>query len=132
MELTLNTPAILFPAISLLMLAYTNRFLALAGLIRNLHTKFLVNRENEKIVMAQLKNLRLRIKFIKYMQGLGVLSIFLCVLCMALLYVNYTIEAQIIFGISLLIFLASLTLSLIEINISTNALELELSDMEEH
>jgi hypothetical protein len=132
MELTLNTPAILFPAISLLMLAYTNRFLALAGLIRNLHTKFLVNRENEKIVMAQLKNLRLRIKLIKYMQGLGVLSIFLCVLCMALLYVNYTIEAQIIFGISLLIFLASLTLSLIEINISTNALELELSDMEEH
>jgi len=132
MELTLNTPAILFPAISLLMLAYTNRFLALASLIRNLHTKFLVNRENEKIVMAQLKNLRLRIKLIKYMQGLGVLSIFLCVLCMALLYVNYTIEAQIIFGISLLIFLASLTLSLIEINISTNALELELSDMEEH
>ncbi len=132
MELTLNTPAILFPAISLLMLAYTNRFLALAGLIRNLHTKFLVNRENEKIVMAQLKNLRLRIKLIKYMQGLGVLSIFLCVLCMALLYVNYTIEAQIIFGISLLIFLASLTLSLIEINISTNALELELSDMEQH
>lgn len=132
MELTLNTPAILFPAISLLMLAYTNRFLALAGLIRNLHTKFLVNRENEKIVMAQLKNLRLRIKLIKYMQGLGVLSIFLCVLCMALLYVNYTIEAQIIFGISLLIFLASLILSLIEINISTNALELELSDMEEH
>ncbi|MEI7977481.1 MAG: DUF2721 domain-containing protein [Bacteroidota bacterium] len=131
MELTLNTPAILFPAISLLMLAYTNRFLALAGLIRNLHTKFLVSRENEKIVLAQLKNLRLRIKLIKYMQGLGVLSIFLCVLCMALLYVNYSIVAQIIFGVSLLIFLASLTLSLIEINISTNALELELSDMEE-
>jgi hypothetical protein len=105
--------------------------LALAGLIRNLHTKFLVSKENEKIVLAQLKNLRLRIKLIKYMQGLGVLSIFLCVLCMALLYVNYSIVAQIIFGVSLLIFLASLTLSLIEINISTNALELELSDMEE-
>lgn len=131
MELTLNTPAILFPAISLLMLAYTNRFLALANLIRNLHTKFNQNGENEKVVVAQLKNLRLRIQLIKYMQGLGVLSIFLCVLCMVLLYVNYIIVAQLIFGFSLLIFLGSLTLSLIEINISTKALEFELSDMED-
>ncbi|MFY7733186.1 MAG: DUF2721 domain-containing protein [Bacteroidia bacterium] len=131
MELTLTTPAILFPAISLLMLAYTNRFLALANLIRNLHAKFIQNGENEKVVIAQLKNLRLRIKLIKYMQGLGVLSIFLCVLCMIFLYVNYALVAQLIFGLSLLIFLASLSLSLIEINISTNALEFELSDMEE-
>jgi hypothetical protein len=131
MELTLTTPAILFPAISLLMLAYTNRFLALANLIRNLHAKFIQNGENEKVVIAQLKNLRLRIKLIKYMQGLGVLSIFLCVLCMIFLYVNYALIAQLIFGLSLLIFLASLSLSLIEINISTNALEFELSDMEE-
>jgi hypothetical protein len=131
MELTLTTPAILFPAISLLMLAYTNRFLALANLIRNLHAKFIQNGENEKVVIAQLKNLRLRIKLIKYMQGLGVLSIFLCVLCMIFLYVNYPLVAQLIFGLSLLIFLASLSLSLIEINISTNALEFELSDMEE-
>jgi hypothetical protein len=131
MELTLTTPAILFPAISLLMLAYTNRFLALANLIRNLHAKFIQNGENEKVVIAQLKNLRLRIKLIKYMQGLGVLSIFLCVLCMIFLYLNYPLVAQLIFGLSLLIFLASLSLSLIEINISTNALEFELSDMEE-
>jgi hypothetical protein len=131
MELTLTTPAILFPAISLLMLAYTNRFLALANLIRNLHAKFIQNGENEKVVIAQLKNLRLRIKLIKYMQGLGVLSIFLCVLCMIFLYINYALVAQLIFGLSLLIFLASLSLSLIEINISTNALEFELSDMEE-
>jgi hypothetical protein len=131
MELTLTTPAILFPAISLLMLAYTNRFLALANLIRNLHAKFIQNGENEKVVIAQLKNLRLRIKLIKYMQGLGVLSIFLCVLCMIFLYINYALVAQLIFGLSLLVFLASLSLSLIEINISTNALEFELSDMEE-
>lgn len=131
MELTLTTPAILFPAISLLMLAYTNRFLALANLIRNLHAKFIQNGENEKVVIAQLKNLRLRIKLIKYMQGLGVLSIFLCVLCMIFLYINYALVAQLIFGLSLLIFLASLSLSLLEINISTNALEFELSDMEE-
>jgi hypothetical protein len=113
------------------MLAYTNRFLALANLIRNLHAKFIQNGENEKVVIAQLKNLRLRIKLIKYMQGLGVLSIFLCVLCMIFLYINYALVAQLIFGLSLLIFLASLSLSLIEINISTNALEFELSDMEE-
>ncbi|MBC7614933.1 MAG: DUF2721 domain-containing protein, partial [Pedobacter sp.] len=28
MNLSINTPALLFPAISLIMLAYTNRFLA--------------------------------------------------------------------------------------------------------
>lgn len=129
MEFTFTTPAILFPAISLLMLAYTNRFLALASLIRNLHAKFPHN--NQNVVLAQLKNLRLRIKLIKYMQGLGVLSIFLCVVCILFLFFNYFTIAKILFACSLFIFLSSLALSLLEINISTNALELELSDMED-
>lgn len=131
MELTINTPALLFPAITLLMLAFTNRFLALASLIRNLHTKFKQNSDDKKMVIAQLKNLRKRIKLIKYMQAFGVLSFFMCVLTMFFLYINYMIWAQTLFGLSLLVLLISLAISLIEINISTNALELELSDMEE-
>ncbi len=131
MELTINTPALLFPAITLLMLAFTNRFLALASLIRNLHTKFKQNSDDKKMVIAQLKNLRKRIKLIKYMQAFGVLSFFMCVLTMFFLYINYMIWAQTLFGLSLLVLLLSLAISLIEINISTNALELELSDMEE-
>jgi hypothetical protein len=131
MDITINTPALLFPAITLLMLAYTTRFLALANLIRNLHTKF--NEENEKktVVIAQLKNLRIRIKLVKLMQTFGVFSIFLCVLSMFFIYINHQVWAQVIFGLSLLVFLISLALSLTEINISTKALEFELSDIED-
>ncbi len=132
MEITFNTPALLFPAITLLMLAYTNRFLALANLIRNLHAKFKQNGEDKKMVIAQLRNLRTRIRLVKYMQTFGVLSIFLCVLSMFFIYINYQVWAQIIFGFSLFGFLISLGLSLTEINISTKALEFELSDMEGH
>jgi Protein of unknown function (DUF2721) len=130
MQLSINTPALLFPAISLLMLAYTNRFLALSNLVRNLHVKFQQNSTDRKMIIAQIKNLRKRLKLIKYMQGLGVVCIFMCVLTMFFIYEEYVIWAQSIFGLSLLIFLASLALSLAEINISTDALELELKDME--
>jgi hypothetical protein len=130
MQLSINTPALLFPAISLLMLAYTNRFLALSNLVRNLHVKFQQNSTDRKMIIAQIKNLRKRLKLIKYMQGLGVVCIFMCVLTMFFIYEEYVIWAQSIFGLSLLVFLASLALSLAEINISTDALELELKDME--
>lgn len=131
MDITINTPALLFPAITLLMLAYTTRFLALANLIRNLHTKFIEENEKKTVVIAQLKNLRIRIKLVKLMQTFGVFSIFLCVLSMCFIYINYQVWAKVIFGLSLLVFLISLALSLTEINISTKALEFELSDIED-
>lgn len=131
MDITINTPALLFPAITLLMLAYTTRFLALANLIRNLHTKFIEENEKKTVVIAQLKNLRIRIKLVKLMQTFGVFSIFLCVLSMFFIYINYQVWAKVIFGLSLLVFLISLALSLTEINISTKALEFELSDIED-
>lgn len=72
MIIDLATPAMLFPAISLLLLAYTNRFLTLATIIRNFD-------DDDKDKEAQIKNLRLRIQLIKRMQEAGVLSFFLCV-----------------------------------------------------
>ena len=80
MELTLTTPALLFPAISLLLLAYTNRFLTLANLIRELHRSYKSN--PEEIIFAQILNLRYRVKLIRNMQIFGVGSFFGCVLCM--------------------------------------------------
>lgn len=132
MELTFNTPALLFPAISLLLLAYTNRFVALANLVRNLHREYKeVQDENEaKLLVPQIRNLRRRINFIRYMQGLGVFSFLLCVVCMYSIYSGWLLAAQYVFALSLLSLLASLIISLIEIIASTNALELELSDME--
>ena len=128
--LDINTPALLFPAITLLMLAYTNRFLSLASLVRKLHDEY-HRGEKEKNILAQIKNIRTRINLIRYMQGLGVLSFFCCVLCMYAIYRNWTVLAHWIFAGSLIFLLLSIVLSLLEINKSTKAIELELSDIEE-
>ncbi|MFN8244340.1 MAG: DUF2721 domain-containing protein [Ferruginibacter sp.] len=129
-DININTPALLFPAITLLMLAYTNRFLSLASLVRKLHDEY--NRgEKEKNILSQLKNLRSRINLIRYMQGLGVLSFLCCVLCMYAIYRNWTGLAHGIFAASLIFLLLSIIFSLIEINKSTRAIEIVLSDIEE-
>lgn len=129
MELSINTPALLFPAISLVMLAYTNRFLALSSRVRNLHDKYVAH-EQKQIIWGQIKNLRYRLKLVKHMQTLGVMSFLMCICCMFIIYLNFDVIAQIVFGISLLLFAGSLFLSLLEIRLSTRAIELELSDME--
>jgi hypothetical protein len=129
MEISFNTPALLFPAISLIMLAYTNRFLALSSRVRNLHDKY-QNQEQKHIIHGQIKNLRYRLKLIKNMQALGVVTFLGCILCMYLIHVQVMLAANVVFAISLLSFSASLLLSLLEIQLSTKALELELSDME--
>lgn len=131
MQISINTPALLFPAITLLMLAYTNRFLALATLIRNLHTKYKQIHEEREIIREQIKNLKRRLVLIKQMQAAGIISFFFCVLCMLLFYLEYEVWAPVTFAISLLTLMLSLALSLNEIFISTRALEIELKNMEE-
>jgi hypothetical protein len=111
------------------MLAYTNRFLALSSRVRNLHDKY-QNQEQKQLIHGQIKNLRYRLKLIKNMQALGVVTFLGCILCMYLIYVQFMLAANVVFAISLLSFSASLLLSLLEIQLSTKALELELSDME--
>ena len=129
MTITLTTPALLFPAISLLLLAYTNRFLAIASIIRQLHTKYL--QEGDKgVIVGQIKNLRLRLHLIRNMQIFGVFSFFLCVLSMILIFQDNTTWGSYTFGASLIFLLISLLISLREVQQSTKALELELSDME--
>ena len=131
MQISINTPALLFPAITLLMLAYTNRFLALATLIRSLSTKWKQLPEDRSIIREQIKNLKRRLILIKQMQASGILSFFLCVLSMLLFYWEYEVWAVLAFGLSLMLLLLSLALSLNEIFISTRALEIELKGMEE-
>jgi len=130
MEISFNTPALLFPAITLLLLAYTNRFLAIANLIRKLHDEYISGKKSH-VLLQQLHNLKKRINYIRLMQALGVLSFLCCVVCMFSIYKGWTKAAQYIFAASLLSLLASLIISLVEIFLSTKALELELSDIEE-
>jgi hypothetical protein len=129
-EININTPALLFPAITLLMLAYTNRFLALASLVRKLHDEY--NRGGkEKHILSQIKNLRSRLNLIRYMQGLSIASFLCCVLCMYVIFRGWMEAAHFIFATSLVLLFVSILLSLLEINKSTKAIELELSDIEE-
>lgn len=128
-ELTLTTPALLFSAISLILLAYTNRFLAYASVVRSLHAQF--KSKSNSLLIGQINNLRKRLKLTRSMQILGISSLLLCVLCMFLIYVKYQTWAEVIFGIALLLLIASLALSVREIQISVRALDLHLSDMEE-
>lgn len=127
-ELTLTTPALLFSAISLLLLAYTNRFLAYAQVVRNLHAKF--KEDPSHILLGQIKNLRLRLRLTRNMQILGISSLLLCVLVMFLIYIKYILIAEVLFGAALVLLVLSLTISVIEIQISVKALDLHLSDME--
>jgi hypothetical protein len=128
MEITLTTPALLFPALSLLLLAYTNRFLGLASLIRSLHQGYKTN--PDKATMAQIKNLRFRVALIRNMQVLGVLSLFLCVLCMFVLFAGLLAVGKLIFACSLLSLMGSLALSIRELLVSVEALNYQLGDIE--
>jgi hypothetical protein len=129
MELTLTTPGLLFPTVSLLLLAFTNRFLALAALIRNMYAQYKAN--PDPVLLPQIENLKIRVRLIRDMQFLGVSSLFLCVVCMLLLFAGMSRSGEYVFVGSLLLLLASLALSIREIQISIRALQIQLRDLED-
>ncbi len=125
--LELTTPSLLFSAISLILLAYTNRFLSYASVVRALKDKHEQTRNpNDK---AQIDNLRKRLYLIRAMQILGVLSLLFCVVSMFFFYVSFIATAVWIFGVGLLLLAASLCLCIWEINISVKALDINLQDI---
>jgi hypothetical protein len=127
-QITLTTPALLFSAISLILLAYTNRFLGYATLIRGLHEKF--QADPNEMLKGQIANLRRRLYLTKNMQILGVASLFLCVGTMFLIFVGEPSVAVWVFGLAMIMMIASLGISIYEIQISVRALDLHLGDME--
>ena len=127
-ELTLITPTFLFSAISLLLLAYTNRFLSYAQLVRNLKDKYM--EDHSAITHAQIMNLRRRLYLTKNMQLSGVGSLLLCVATMFFIYIGMQTISAYIFGVVLLLLIISLSLVIAEIRISAKSLEIYLSDME--
>jgi hypothetical protein len=128
MDVSLGTPALLFPAISLLMLAYTNRFLALAALIRQLLETYQSQPRLE--IKAQIAALRHRVRLIVWMQGLGVASLTLCVAAMLVLLAGSEGIGVWLFGSSLVLLLMSMVFSILEIRLSANALDVALRDLE--
>ena len=127
--MNLTTPALLFPAISLLLVAFTNRFLVTAQLIRQLHAKYETGAKD--VVIRQISNLRTRIMLIRRMQALGVSAFILCALSMFLIFIDVQVVAQVVFGLSIFLLVMALLFSLYEISISTKAIEIEMEDMEQ-
>ena len=126
MRITITTPALLFPAISLLFLAYSNRFHALASLLRDLHARY--KSKPDPGICAQMKNLQYRIGLIKNMQLLCVAAFFLCVLSMLILFLGQVTAGEIVFGLSLVLLLLSLGIAMRELQVSVNALNLQTRD----
>lgn len=129
MELTLTTPALLFPTVSLVLLAYTNRFLAVAALVRKLASQY--REQQDKNLADQIRNLRLRLRLIRDMQMLSIFALFLSVLCMFFLFSGNELVAKYVFATSLISLMVSLGLSLREIQISTRALAIQLRDIDD-
>lgn len=127
MHLTIETPALLFSATSLILLAYTNRFLTIASIIRGLKKNY--EEKANQNTLLEIKNLNLRLTLIRYMQMYGVLCLFLSVFAMLLLFVEQPLAGIYLFGLSLLCLLISLGISFWEISISVEALRVHLSGL---
>lgn len=127
MTLHVETPALLFSATSLILLAYTNRFLTVATIIRGLKKAY--KEKENRLILLEIKNLNLRLTLIRFMQMAGVMSLFLSVFTMLVLFLDYQTTGIYLFAASLLSLLVSLALCFWEINISVDALRLHLSDL---
>ena len=130
MQFNITTPALLFPAVTLLMLAYTNRFNTLAGIIRNLHAKH--KEEYSENLLAQIANLRYRVYLIRNMQIFGVLTLLMCVVSTFALFAGWVDAGKWTFGAALVLMIVSLGISLRELQVSVGALDLLLMELEEH
>ena len=128
MDINLTTPALLFPAISLILLAYTNRFLGLSTVIRNLRDRY--EDKHDPRIHKQIENLRQRVYLIRNMQTFGISSLLGCIVAMFVLFLGWVEVGKVIFAVCLLLLAISMAISIYEIQISVIALEINLSDME--
>ena len=129
MALEISTPALLFPAVSLLFLSYTNRFLHLSALVRTLHGEW--ERDHQDAAKVQIDNLRKRLFLIRWMQLLGALSLLLCVIAMIAILLGRHGLANTTFFSAVVLMSLSLASLVVEILISGGALRILLSQMEE-
>ena len=121
MNVDYTVVALMFPAIPLLMNVYGNRFHTLSDLIRKIH--------DEYVWEKQLINLNGRVKLLKYTVAFASFGFLLNMLTVFALYFGRIFEARVIFGTCCMTMIISVLFFLREIQISTKALKLHLSDM---
>ena len=130
MQIDLQTPSLVFSATSLLMLAYTNRFLTIAGLVRDLVNRHETNSEDPTI-LSQIANLQIRLKWIRLMQLWGAVSFITAITSMFLqMFQNIpNTIATLVFILSLIAMLISLSYLIKELLLSNDALTYQLETL---
>lgn len=130
MDIAINTPALLFPAITILFLAYSNRFLTIATRIREKHADF--SKTHSPVAEKQIMSFRLRLRYIVAMEMFAVLGIISCTVAMGFIFYGLQRYGNIAFAISMLFIVLSLLASITELFFSMKALNIELANMEEN
>ena len=128
--LTYGTPGLLFPAISLLMLAYTNRFLGLTAAARSIIARYEDHRDpSTSRLLLQIASLRERLALVRLTQVVGVLSLLCCTSTLFALFLQLDDLARVLFAAALLLMMASLVISLREIYLSVRAINIEFDHL---
>ncbi|MBK9212361.1 MAG: DUF2721 domain-containing protein [Saprospiraceae bacterium] len=122
--LSITTPALLFSATSFILMSYTTRFLALANVIRKLCDDYAS--DPSEILLFQIKILDKRINYVRLSQLICIGSLFAGVFSMLVIYFRHVTAGFIFFGISMAFLLVSLIFAGLEINISSDALKVQI------
>lgn len=125
-EITISTPALVFPALSVLMLAYTNRFIAISKRVRSLHAEH--KNKPHRNLRDQIKSLHRRLRFIRNMQFFAITGFLINMVSIFMILVGLAKVATVLFGLSLICIIASLIISIMEINMSVQAMTIELAE----
>ena len=130
MNIDYTVTALMFPAIPLIMGVYSNRFHTLSNLIRKIHDEHVFEKHTPPEWKNQLINLNDRIGVLKLTIMFSAFGFLFNMLTVFGLYLEELFIARIIFGSCCLSMMISIIFFIIEIQISTKALKLHLSDMD--
>ena len=122
-------PALLFPAIPLMMIVFGNRYSSLSKLIRDLHDRFLKEDEVRDKFTEQIELLTDRLFLVKSMQTLAGLAFIANLLTIFFRYIDVPSVAFSLFGVATILLSASILLFVIEIQKSSSALSKHISDL---
>ena len=131
MNIDYTVTALMFPAIPLIMAVYSNRFHTLSGLIRKIHDEYVFEKHTPPEWKQQLLNLNDRVKNLRITILFAAFDFLFNMLTVFALYLETYFLARIIFGSCCLSMMISIIFFIREIQISTKALRLHLSDMDD-
>ena len=130
MNIDYTVTALMFPAIPLIMSVYSNRFHTLSSVIRKIHDEHVYEKHIPPEWKSQFINLSSRITIIRWTIMFAAFGFLFNMLTVFALYLDEVFLARIIFGTCCLSMIISIIFFIREIQISTNALKLHMSDMD--